>query len=77
MPKNGLLYYKGKSVNREKFRPAGKDLRRLVGFCVGCGCRLVGKAAIPHPDPYASDIHGDDTPVVECDPCTDQSHDET
>ena len=68
MPKDGRLYYKGRSVNRAIFKVGRKDLRCLVGYCVRCGRRLVGTAAIPGPDPYASDIRGDHTPVVECEP---------
>ena len=64
----GTLKFAGRRVNLDTFKPEGKDLRRLVGIC-SCGQRLVGAKALPQPDPYASDVHGDYTPVVICPHC--------
>lgn len=38
-----------------------------------CGAELVGVDSIPSPDPYADDIHGDDTPVLQCPGCHESS----
>ncbi len=70
--KHGELRYKGRRTNPEKFDPTGKDLRRLVGKCRDCGCILRGKAAVPSPDGYASEICNDYTPVVQCEFCNSQ-----
>ena len=71
------LYYKGHKVRPETFRIQGKDLRKLVGCCRGCGKTLRGGAAVPAPDPFRSEIHDDNTPVVQCDPCNTASNYET
>jgi hypothetical protein len=74
---DGTLYYKGRKVNPETFqlvvRGKKKDLRRLVGTCHRCGTVLRGQAALPSPDPYASDVEHDDTPVVQCEICSESS----
>ncbi len=69
----GELSYRGRRVNPETFNPKGKDLRRLVGKCISCGKTLRGTLAIPTPDGHASDMHGDSTPVVQCDDCNAES----
>lgn len=70
--KDGELRYKGRRTNPETFDPIGKDLRRLVGKCQMCGCILRGKAAVPSPDGYNSDLNNDHTPVVQCEFCDSQ-----
>jgi hypothetical protein len=64
-----MLYYRKKRVNIATFKFEKKDLRRLVGFCEICEVRVVGQAAIPAPDGYASDVYGDNTLVVRCPRC--------
>ena len=70
--KHGELRYKGRRVNPQNFDSAGKDLRRLVGKCQTCGCTIRGKAAVPSPDGYNSDLNGDYTPVVQCEDCNSE-----
>ncbi len=67
--KPGELRYKGRRTSPETFKPAGKDLRRLVACCRDCGCIMRGRAAIPEADGYSSDLNGDNTPVVQCEDC--------
>ncbi len=69
----GELKYKGRRVNPATFKVQGKDLRRLVGKCLSCGCTLQGTAATPRPDAYNSDVYGDETPVVQCALCNELS----
>jgi len=72
----GILIYAGRRVNSDRFRVKNKDFRRLVGYCCMCGRRLRGRAAIPKPDPFAYDVHDDDTPVVQCESCCQERADE-
>lgn len=67
--KKGMLRYRHRIVNPRTFNVGRKDLRRLVGYCCGCGCRLQGRSAIPASDPYQADVYDDNTPVVQCDRC--------
>jgi hypothetical protein len=66
------LKYRGRKVNPETFAVKKPDLRRLVGRCY-CGVILRGEAALPQADPFASDVHHDNTPVVQCDDCRAES----
>ncbi len=77
MPKNGLLYYRKRRVNPQTFNPERKDLLQLLGYCTACGDQVVGSDAIPHPDPFASEMQDDNTLVVQCDACDKLSNDET
>jgi hypothetical protein len=70
---NGRLTYNGRKVDPSKFQVDGKDLSKLKGVCKHCGSVVSGSRAVPSPDPYSSEIGGDDTPVVECDDCRIQS----
>jgi hypothetical protein len=44
--------------------------------CCRCGKLVYGKEAIPSPDPYQAEINDDDTPVVECNDCRENSLDD-
>jgi hypothetical protein len=70
--KPGQLRYKGHNVNPATFKRQRPDLRRLVGRC-SCGVVVRGKEALPQPDPYSSEIYGNNTPVVQCDDCRTES----
>lgn len=67
--KKGTLRYRGQTVDPKIFKIGRKDLRKLVGYCYNCGCCLRGRLAIPTSDPYQADVHGDETPVVQCESC--------
>ncbi|MEN6367633.1 MAG: hypothetical protein ABFC88_12535 [Thermoguttaceae bacterium] len=67
--KPGELEYNGRKVKPDTFDARGKDLRRLIGRCGGCGRPLRGHAALPTIDSYASDLYDDKTPVVQCQAC--------
>ena len=41
--------------------------------CCVCGKEISGDEAIPSPDPYASEIAGNETPVIECNDCRFES----
>lgn len=58
------------AAKRERWLSAG------VPRCCGCGCLLVGDERIPAADPYAADINGDETLVLQCDSCASDSADE-
>jgi len=62
------LRYKGRKVDPKTFKAEKKDLEQLVGWC-GCGKRITGIEAVPHPDPFQSEINCDQTPVVQCGEC--------
>ena len=63
------LKYDSRKIDPKTFDPEGKDLRKLVGFCSYCDKSIRGKEAIPHSDPYDSEIDGDYTLVVQCKTC--------
>ncbi len=70
-----MLIYDSKKANPKTFNPKNKDLRKLVGRC-HCGKRIRGKEAVPHPDPFDSEIDDDNTPIVQCEDCDYASEDE-
>ncbi len=70
-----MLIYNSRKVNPKTFDPEGKDLRSLVGQCF-CGKTIRGQEAIPHPDPYESEINDDDTFIVQCETCEEAMSEE-
>ena len=70
-----MLVYDSESVNPETFNPEGKDLRSLVGQCA-CGKTVRGHEAVPHADPYESEINDDETFIVQCSLCEEEMSEE-
>ena len=70
-----MLIYDSEPVNPETFDPEGKDLRSLVGQCA-CGKTIRGHEAIPHTDPYETEINDDLTLIVQCSLCEKASNEE-
>ena len=68
-----MLVYNSIEVEINTFNPENKDLRKLVGQCQWCNKCIRGKEAIPHLDPFASDVHGNYTLLVQCDKCSYES----
>lgn len=58
---------------REKINDGGPALPTQAARCCSCGCLVTGNEAIPAPDPYACEISGDETPIIECDNCRHES----
>ncbi len=71
-----MLVYNSRKVNPKTFDPEDKDLRKLVGHCF-CGRIIRGNEAIPHADPFESEIHQNNTPIVQCKTCDYESNRET
>lgn len=70
----GELRYRGRKIDPADYSPkVHRKTARLKGRCRSCGAELEGEDAVPSPDPYAEEICGDDTPVVECDSCRRES----
>ncbi len=67
-----MLIYDSEPINPETFDPEGKDLRSLVGQCA-CGKTVRGREAIPHSDPYDSEINENYTLIVQCESCEYES----
>ena len=54
-------------------RKPKKSNRPKPGRCEHCGKEFPGEDLIHGPDPFASEVNGDDTPTVLCKECYRQS----
>lgn len=67
------LFYNLERVDPKTF--VTYDIVNLTGRC-SCGKPVAKQEAIPYPDPFNEDVHGDSTPVVMCDKCRQQRADD-
>lgn len=69
----GKLWYNGRRMDVSKFQLRDRNPALLEGECRLCGARISMFEAEPHADPFACDVLDDDTPVVQCCICDEES----